>query len=73
MLNTYKLRNLNLLEYQAKGLLEDYGVTVQKFKMASNPEEAAAIPAAFPCDEYVIKAQVGGNGVWGMKRGLGQC
>lgn len=57
-------RNLNLLEYQAKGLLEDYGVTIQKFKMASNPQEAEAIPAAFPCDEYVIKAQVlaGGRG-----------
>lgn len=57
-------RNLNLLEYQAKGLLQDYGVTVQKFRMASNPEEAAAIPASFPCTEYVIKAQVlaGGRG-----------
>ena len=32
-------RNLNLLEYQSKGLLENYGVTVQKFKMASNADE----------------------------------
>lgn len=57
-------RNLNLLEYQAKGLLQDYDVTVQKFKIATNEAEAAAIPAAFPCDEYVIKAQVlaGGRG-----------
>jgi len=57
-------RNLNLLEYQAKGLLQDYGVTVQKFRMATNPVEAAAIPADFPCEEYVIKAQVlaGGRG-----------
>merc|ERR1719369_780299 len=57
-------RNLNLLEYQSKGLLEDYGVTVQKFKVASNPKEAAAIPSSFPCEEYVIKAQVlaGGRG-----------
>jgi len=57
-------RNLNLLEYQSKGLLLDYGVTVQKFKMATNDTEAAKIPGEFPCDEYVIKAQVlaGGRG-----------
>merc|ERR1719369_1529027 len=57
-------RNLNLLEYQSKGLLEDYGVTVQKFRMASDPNEAANITKSFPCDEYVIKAQVlaGGRG-----------
>ena len=28
-----QIRNLNLLEYQAKGLLQNYGVTVQKFKV----------------------------------------
>jgi len=57
-------RNLNLLEFQAKGLLQDYDVTVQKFRMATTEAEAKAIPAAFPCDEYVIKAQVlaGGRG-----------
>jgi len=57
-------RSLNLLEYQAKGLLEDYGVTVQRFKVASSAEEAAAIPSTFPCSEYVVKAQVlaGGRG-----------
>ena len=32
-------RSLNLLEYQSKGLLENYGVTVQKFKMAGNAAE----------------------------------
>jgi len=57
-------RNLNLLEYQAKGLLQDYGVTVQKFRVATNPAEAKGIPGDFPCSEYVIKAQVlaGGRG-----------
>jgi succinyl-CoA synthetase beta subunit len=37
---------------------------VQKFRMATNKEEAARIPAEFPCAEYVIKAQVlaGGRG-----------
>merc|ERR1719291_734972 len=57
-------RNLNLLEYQAKGLLQEYDVTVQKFRMASNSDEAIQIPQDFPCKEYVIKAQVlaGGRG-----------
>jgi len=59
-----QVRNLNLLEYQAKGLLQDYGVTVQKFKVASNTAEADSISKEFPCPEYVIKAQVlaGGRG-----------
>jgi len=58
------VRHLNLLEYQSKGLLQDFGVTVQKFRVATNDAEAATIPAEFPCDEYVIKAQVlaGGRG-----------
>jgi len=53
-----------LLEYQAKGLLQDYGVTVQKFRMATDNDTAAKIPGEFPCSEYVIKAQVlaGGRG-----------
>jgi len=57
-------RNLNLLEYQAKGLLQEYDVTVQKFRVASNADEAIKIPQDFPCKEYVIKAQVlaGGRG-----------
>ena len=57
-------RNLNLLEYQSKGLLQDFGVTVQKFRMATNEDEAKKIPGDFPCAEYVIKAQVlaGGRG-----------
>merc|ERR1712170_321710 len=57
-------RNLNLLEYQSKGLLQDNNVTVQKFRVASNNEEALSIPKEFPCKEYVIKAQVlaGGRG-----------
>ena len=82
--NKVQNRNLNLLEYQSKGLLQvenncrnaynitkihfslgqDFGVTVQKFRVASNESEAAAIPGEFPCAEYVIKAQVlaGGRG-----------
>ena len=41
------LRNLNLLEYQAKGLLEDYGVTIQKFKMATNPQEVTELRSSY--------------------------
>ena len=39
-------------------------MTVQKFRVATNESEAAAIPSSFPCKEYVIKAQVlaGGRG-----------
>ena len=57
-------RDLNLLEYQAKGLLQKYDVTVQDFRVASSKEEADKITGAFPCEEYVIKAQVlaGGRG-----------
>lgn len=64
VLFTNSVRNLNLLEYQAKGLLQDFEVTVQKFRVASNADEAGKIPKEFPCKEYVIKAQVlaGGRG-----------
>ena len=57
-------RDLNLLEYQSKGLLQEYDVTVQKFRVATNADEAKKIPQEFPCKEYVIKAQVlaGGRG-----------
>ena len=57
-------RDLNLLEYQAKGLLQKYNVTVQDFRMAETEAEAKQICSAFPCKEYVIKAQVlaGGRG-----------
>merc|ERR1712172_318784 len=68
-------RNLNLLEYQSKGLLENYGVTVQKFKMAGNADEAEKIPKSFPCEEYVIKAQVlaGGRGKGHFDNGFKGC
>ena len=57
-------RDLNLLEYQSKGLLQKYNVTVQDFRVASNEDEAKKICSSFPCKEYVIKAQVlaGGRG-----------
>jgi succinyl-CoA synthetase beta subunit len=52
------------LAFDNFNIVQDYGVTVQKFRMATNEAEAARIPAEFPCSEYVIKAQVlaGGRG-----------
>lgn len=57
-------RDLNLLEYQSKGLCQKYDVTVQDFRVATTKDEADKICGAFPCKEYVIKAQVlaGGRG-----------
>jgi len=64
LLNQQSKRDLNLLEYQAKGLLQKYDVTVQDFRVASTTDEAQKITESFPCKEYVIKAQVlaGGRG-----------
>ena len=55
--------NLNIL-FLFSGLLQEYDVTVQKFRVASTADEAVQIPQEFPCKEYVIKAQVlaGGRG-----------
>ncbi len=63
-LHTSPVARLDLLEYQAKGLLQEHKVTVQKFRVATNKAEAERIPKEFPCAEYVIKAQVlaGGRG-----------
>ncbi|XP_043238347.1 succinate--CoA ligase [GDP-forming] subunit beta, mitochondrial-like [Amphibalanus amphitrite] len=58
------VRNLNLLEYQSKELLDKHGVTVQKFKMAESAEQAKEAVKTFTPAEYVIKAQIlaGGRG-----------
>eukprot|EP01029_Cantina_marsupialis_P023518 TRINITY_DN5891_c0_g1_i1.p1 TRINITY_DN5891_c0_g1~~TRINITY_DN5891_c0_g1_i1.p1 ORF type:complete len:426 (-),score=97.25 TRINITY_DN5891_c0_g1_i1:170-1447(-) len=62
------VRNLNLHEYQAKYLLEDYNVRCQKGKAAATPEEAAAVAEWIltenPAADVVCKAQVhaGGRG-----------
>ena len=65
-------RDLNLLEYQAKGLLQKYNVTVQDFRVAQTEAEAKQICSAFPCKECVIKAQVlaGGRGKGHFESGL---
>ena len=55
---------MNLHEYQAKLLLESYGLPIQKGIIAYNGEEAAAAFDKTPTDVAVIKAQVhaGGRG-----------
>ena len=35
-------RSLNLHEYQSKELMQNYGITIQKFKTSETPEGAGA-------------------------------
>ena len=58
---------MDLFEYQAKELFAEYGVPVQRGRVASTPEEAREIAAGFAADGsplVVVKAQVktGGRG-----------
>eukprot|EP00729_Bicosta_minor_P012647 gene12647-18517_t len=60
-------RFLNLHEYQSKQLMEEYGITSQRFKMANNgaeAKEAAEWLMETGAPEIVMKAQVfaGGRG-----------
>ena len=34
------MRHLNLLEYQSKVLLDNHGVTIQRFKILDSPDSA---------------------------------
>jgi len=57
-------RNLNLLEYQSKVLLDNYGVNIQKFKVLESAAGASEASKSLNADEFVIKAQIlaGGRG-----------
>eukprot|EP01104_Vermistella_antarctica_P013190 TRINITY_DN3961_c0_g4_i1.p1 TRINITY_DN3961_c0_g4~~TRINITY_DN3961_c0_g4_i1.p1 ORF type:complete len:443 (-),score=135.76 TRINITY_DN3961_c0_g4_i1:123-1421(-) len=57
-------RFFNLHEYQSKGLMDKYGVNTQRWRLASNPEEALKAAEELQAKEYVVKAQVhaGGRG-----------
>ncbi|XP_076468841.1 succinate--CoA ligase [GDP-forming] subunit beta, mitochondrial-like [Babylonia areolata] len=59
-----QVRWLNLQEYQSKKLMQESGVTVQQFKVADTPEDAATIAGQLTVPEYVVKAQIlaGGRG-----------
>ena len=58
---------MNIHEYQAKQILESYGVNTLPGKVAETPEEAEAIAKELNCPTYVIKAQIhaGGRGKGG--------
>jgi succinyl-CoA synthetase beta subunit len=55
---------MNIHEYQAKELLEAYGVAVPKGFPAFTPDEAAQAARQLPGPEWVVKAQIhaGGRG-----------
>ena len=65
---------MNIHEYQAKDLLEKYGVAVPKGIAAMNVEEAAAAAAQLPGPLWVIKAQIhaGGRGAGRFKNDDGK-
>ena len=63
---------MNIHEYQAKELFDQYGVPSPKGKVASTPEEASAAAEEFSGSKLVIKAQVhaGGRGKGHFKNGF---
>jgi succinyl-CoA synthetase beta subunit len=58
---------MNVHEYQAKGLLAEYGVAVPQGRLATTPAEAEAAARALGAPVVVVKAQVhaGGRGKGG--------
>lgn len=66
------VRHLNLQEYQSKQLMNEHGIVVQSFRVASSTNEAEEILQSFHVDEYVIKAQIlaGGRGKGTFSSGL---
>lgn len=78
-----QVRFLNLQEFSSKGLMDQYGVRTQKWKLATTPEEALAAAKELKknpeCKELVVKAQIlaggRGKGVFdnGFKGGVHLC
>ncbi|KAL7641109.1 UNVERIFIED_CONTAM: hypothetical protein RMT77_008246 [Armadillidium vulgare] len=62
--NQVPRRYLNLLEYQSKVLLDNHGVTVQRFKILDSPDNADKASIDLNAKEFVVKAQIlaGGRG-----------
>jgi len=82
--NGAPVRHLNLHEYQSKDIMEEYGVKVQKGKMAETAEEAYKvaqwIKSENPDAELILKGQIhaGGRGKGhfiesGLKGGVKIC
>ena len=65
------VRRFNLLEYQSKQLMRDFGVTVQKGGIASTPQGAFEVAKAHLAP-YIVKANVpvGGRGLGSLTSGL---
>jgi len=63
---------MNIHEYQAKELLDKFGVANSPGGVASTPEEAEKIAASLGTDQLVIKAQIhaGGRGKGTFKNGF---
>src|SRR5687768_14781232 len=61
---------MNLHEYQAKELLSRYGIASPEGRLASSPDEAAAMARKLPGQRFAVKAQVhaGGRGEAGGVR-----
>jgi succinyl-CoA synthetase beta subunit len=55
---------MNLHEYQAKKILDEYGIPITPFAVASNVEEAMEAQKHLQCEELVLKVQIhaGGRG-----------
>src|SRR5438128_5934643 len=70
---------MNIHEYQAKELLQKFGVATPRGKVASSPEEAEQIARELASAEIVVKAQIhaGGRGKGtfanGFKGGVHLC
>src|SRR5256885_5115840 len=70
---------MNIHEYQAKELLQKFGVATSRGKVASSPEEAEQIARELAPAEVVVKAQIhaGGRGKGtfanGFKGGVHVC
>src|SRR5437870_2910360 len=63
---------MNIHEYQAKELLQKFGVATPRGKVASTPDEAERIARELGDGEVVVKAQIhsGGRGKGTFKSGL---
>ena len=60
---------MNIHEYQAKGLLQKFGVAVPKGGVAYTSQEAEKVASGLPGPVYVVKAQIhaGGRGAGKFK------
>jgi len=77
-----QVRHLNIHEYQSKILMDKYGVNIQKWRLASTPNEAqkgAQELKQMNAEEFVVKSQIhaGGRGKGhfdnGFKGGVHLC